>query len=356
MEVFDIAPVKYTGGKMLLLDQTRLPGEEVYIEMETAEDVWDAIYKLKVRGAPAIGVAAAYGLYTAVRDFPETEGLEAFGKELHRAADYLVTARPTAVNLAWALKRMTDRFDKAADADSSLTVEDAKAMLFEEAESIRKEDEAACYAMGEYGLSLLKPGMGILTHCNAGTIATAKYGTCLAPVYLGQERGYGFHVFADETRPLLQGARLTAWELQKSGVDVTLICDNMASIVMRNGWIDAVVTGCDRMAANGDGANKIGTSGVAILAREYGIPFYMFVPTSTIDLDTESGDDIHIELRDGEEIYRMWYEKPMAPEGVRTYNPAFDVTPAEYITAVITEKGIVRPPYRENLAKLFAED
>ena len=194
--------------------------------------------------------------------------------------------------------------------------------------------------------------MGILTHCNAGTIATAKYGTCLAPIHLGQERGYGFKVFADETRPLLQGARLTAWELQKAGVDVTLICDNMASLVMRNGWIDAVVVGCDRMAANGDGANKIGTSGVAVLAKEYGIPFYMFVPTSTIDPDTPTGDKITIELRDGDEIRQMWYEKPMAPEGIKTYNPAFDVTPAEYITAVVTEKGIVYPPYNENLKKI----
>jgi methylthioribose-1-phosphate isomerase len=210
--------------------------------------------------------------------------------------------------------------------------------------------------MGEYGLSLLKPGMGILTHCNAGTIATAKYGTCLAPIYLGHERGYDFKVFADETRPLLQGARLTAWELNKAGVDVTLICDNMASTVMKKGWIDAIVVGCDRMAANGDGANKIGTSGVAILAKEYGIPFYMYVPTSTIDMNTPTGDDIHIELRKGEEIYEMWYEKPMAPAGVKTFNPSFDVTNHEYITAVITEKGVVKPPFDVNLKKLMEQE
>lgn len=360
MKVFDIAPVKYTDGKMLILDQTKLPGEEIYIEMETQEDVWDAIYKLQVRGAPAIGVAAAYGLYVAVRDLPE-DNLFEFGKALHEAADYLVGARPTAVNLAWALKRMTDKYDgleltdllAGADISNPNPVKAAKEILFAEAEAIRVEDEEACRAMGEHGLTLLEPGMGILTHCNAGTIATAKYGTCLAPIYLGHEKGYDFKVFADETRPLLQGARLTSWELHKSGIDVTLICDNMASIVMRNGWIQAVVTGCDRMAANGDGANKIGTSGVAILAKEYGIPFYMYVPTSTIDLDTPTGAEIKIEERDGEEIYKMWYEKPMAPEGVKTYNPAFDVTPAEYITAVVTEKGIVRPPYKENLAKLF---
>ena len=349
MNVLDITPVKYTDEKLLILDQTLLPGEERYIEMQTKEDVWEAIYKLRVRGAPAIGVAAGYGLYLAVRDFPEDRDPAEFQKALREASDYLVTARPTAVNLAWALERMVNRFNEA----SPRTVSEGKALLFEEAEAIRKEDEAACFAVGEYGLSLLKPGMGILTHCNAGTIATAKYGTCLAPIYLGAERGYNFKVFADETRPLLQGARLTSWELSKAGVDVTLICDNMASAVMKNGWIDAVVVGCDRMAANGDGANKIGTSGIAVLAKEYGIPFYMYVPTSTVDLNTKTGDDIHIELRDGEEIYKMWYEKPMAPEGVKTYNPSFDVTSAEYITAVITEKGIVRPPYRENLAKLF---
>lgn len=347
MKIFDIAPVRYEDGKMLILDQTKLPGTEEYIEAETKEDVWEAIKALRVRGAPAIGVAAAYGLFVAVRDF--CGSMEEFERELKGAADYLVTARPTAVNLAWALKRMVRVFEETKPQD----VDRAKEILFEEAEKIRKEDEAACKAMGEYGLSLLKPGMGILTHCNAGTIATAKYGTCLAPIYLGAERGYDFKVFADETRPLLQGARLTSWELHKSGIDVTLICDNMASIVMKNGWVDAVVVGCDRMAANGDGANKIGTSGVAILAKEYGIPFYMYVPTSTIDLDTPTGDDIHIELRDGEEIYKMWYEKDMAPEGVKTYNPSFDVTAAKYITAVITEKGIVRPPYGENLRKLF---
>lgn len=369
MKVFDIVPVKYENDKMLILDQTKLPGEEVYIEMKTKEDVWDAIFKLKVRGAPAIGVAAAYGLYISTRDFQGTKVKE-FREYVRETSRYLDSARPTAVNLSWALKRcedMLDRYIKAFD-DAACgflcscdhcagdQVDDAKMLLLDEAEKIRKEDEAACRKMGEYGLTLLKPGMRILTHCNAGTIATAKYGTCLSPIYLGEEQGYGFKVFADETRPLLQGARLTAWELSKAGIDVTLICDNMASIVMKNGWIDAVVVGCDRMAANGDGANKIGTSGVAILAKEYGIPFYMYVPTSTIDMNTKTGEDIHIELRDGEEIYKMWYEKDMAPAGVKTYNPSFDVTDHKYITAVITEKGIVKPPYDVNLKKLFEEE
>ncbi|MCL2437306.1 MAG: S-methyl-5-thioribose-1-phosphate isomerase [Clostridiales bacterium] len=344
MNVFDIVPVKFKEGKLFLLDQSLLPNEERYIEIKTKEDIWNAIYKLQVRGAPAIGVAAAYGVYMSVRDI-ETEHVDSFKEQFGEIKEYINSARPTAVNLSWALSRM----EKILLQSQDKTVNEIKALLFAEAEKIRLEDEAACLAMGEHGLSLLKPGMGILTHCNAGTIATAKYGTCLSPIYLGQQKGYDFKVFADETRPLLQGARLTAWELLKAGVDVTLICDNMASIVMKNGWIDAVVVGCDRMAANGDGANKIGTSGIAILAKEYGIPFYMYVPTSTIDLATPTGDDITIELRDGEEIYKMWYEKEMAPAGVKTYNPSFDVTAAKYITAVITEKGIVYPPYEAGL-------
>ncbi|QIB70585.1 S-methyl-5-thioribose-1-phosphate isomerase [Aminipila butyrica] len=347
-----VSPIKYEEETLYLLDQTLLPGQEVYEPIRTKEDLWEAIYKLKVRGAPAIGVAAAWGLYVCTRELQGAD-FEDFFQQFHEVKEYLATSRPTAVNLFWALNRMEDKLLSMRGAAWDL--EHIKQQLKEEAKCIYEEDVAACHAMGTYGLSLLKPGMGILTHCNAGTIATAKYGTCLAPLYLGQEQGYDFKVFADETRPLLQGARLTAWELDKAGMDVTLICDNMASIVMKNGWIQAVVVGCDRMAANGDGANKIGTSGVAILAREYNIPFYMFVPTSTIDLNTPTGADIHIEERKGEEVYKMWYEKPMAPDGIKTYNPAFDVTDAKYITAVVTEKSIVYPPYDVNLPKLFAE-
>ena len=364
-------PVLYRDHKLLILDQTRLPGEEIYIEIKSKEDLWDAIYHLKVRGAPAIGVAAAYGLCVAagliagemrenaVNSRKESKNFdfetEQFCRKIEEAAAYINTARPTAVNLSWALKRMTAclrDFRKEKNRNLENWLKEAERHMLQEAEKIRLEDEEACRRMGEYGLSLLKPGMGILTHCNAGSLATARYGTCLSPVYLGAERGYHFKVFADETRPLLQGARLTCWELQRAGVDVTLICDNMASVVMKNGWIDAVVVGCDRMAANGDGANKIGTSGVAILAKEYGIPFYMFVPVSTIDFQTPSGRDIVIEQRDGREIYQMWYEKDMAPAGIQTYNPAFDVTEHQYITAVITEKGIVRAPYDVNLKKI----
>lgn len=348
--VFDIAPIKYSESGLAVLDQTRLPGEEIYIKIENKEDIWEAIYHLKVRGAPAIGVAASYGLCIEAGRF-EGDSISEFIRFTKEAAAYIQTARPTAVNLSWAMKRLSMGLENAGAA----TPEEGKEWLLKEAEAIHREDIAACKAMGQYGLSLLRPGMGILTHCNAGTIATAKYGTCLAPIYLGQEKGYDFRVFADETRPLLQGARLTCWELNKAGVDVTLICDNMASSVMKKGWIDAVVVGCDRMAANGDGANKIGTSAVAILAKEYGIPFYMYVPTSTIDMQTPCGNDIQIELRRGEEIYKMWYEKPMAPEGVKTYNPSFDVTDHKYITAVITEKGIVRPPYDRNLKLLMTK-
>ncbi len=351
-----IVPVKYEMDRLLILDQTLLPGEERYIEMRTKEDVWEAIKKLRVRGAPAIGVAAAYGLYIAVRDL-KADNFTDFATQFHSIKEYIATSRPTAVNLFWALERMERRLlameDGLCFAPSwNQELEHIKEELLKEAEAIRREDEESCLSMGRHGLSLLKRGMGILTHCNAGTLATAKYGTCLAPIYLGQEQGYGFKVFADETRPLLQGARLTAWELSKEGVDVTLICDNMAATVMKQGKIDAVVVGCDRMAANGDGANKIGTSGVAVLAKEFGIPFYMFVPTSTIDLDTPTGSQIQIEERPGEEICEMWYEKNMAPAGIKTYNPAFDVTDHKYITAVVTEKGIVYPPYGENLRKL----
>lgn len=352
-----VVPVKYEDGRLLILDQTLLPAEEHYIEIQTKEEIWSAIKKLQVRGAPAIGVAAAYGLYVSVRGL-ESGSFQEFAAAFKKVKEYIATARPTAVNLFWALERMEKKLLSMEEGlcfgpSWNQELEYIKEELLKEADAIRCEDETACLAMGEYGLSLLEKGMGILTHCNAGTLATAKYGTCLAPVYLGQERGYGFKVFADETRPLLQGARLTSWELSREGVDVTLICDNMASSVMKKGWIDAVVVGCDRMAANGDGANKIGTSGVAILAREYGIPFYMFVPTSTIDLKTPAGEDIVIEERRGEEIYEMWYEKPMAPAGIQTYNPSFDVTDHKYITAIVTEKGIVYPPFAENLPKLF---
>lgn len=344
------AKLNETKDKLILIDQTLLPNEEVFIELDDPKDVWEAIKKLRVRGAPAIGVAAGFGLYVCCLK-SQAETVSEFKKEFEEIRDYLATSRPTAVNLFWALDRMTKRFEK----EESKTVEEIKKALLDESEEILREDQAMGIAIGEYGLSLLKPGMGLLTHCNAGGIATSGYGTALAPMYLGDERGYNFKVFADETRPLLQGSRLTAYELYKAGIDVTVICDNMASIVMKEGKIDAVLVGCDRVAANGDAANKIGTSGVAILAKEYNIPMYVLGPTSTIDLDTPTGADIEIELRDEEEIGNG-FGRRTAPEGVKAYNPAFDVTDAKYITAIITEKGVVKPPYTENIKKLFEQE
>jgi methylthioribose-1-phosphate isomerase len=228
-------------------------------------------------------------------------------------------------------------------------------LLHKEAVEIREEDIRVCKSIGEYGLSLVKPGDGLLTHCNAGQLATVRYGTATAPIYLGQERGYHFKVFADETRPLLQGARLTAFELQDSGLDVTLICDNMSGTVMRKGWVNAVFVGCDRIAANGDTANKIGTSMAALAAKRYGIPFYVCAPTSTIDMDTPTGDDIPIEERKPEEVTDMWYEKKMAPEGVKVFNPAFDITDHDLIAGIVTEYGVARPPYTESLKEIFVK-
>ncbi|MEH7176981.1 S-methyl-5-thioribose-1-phosphate isomerase [Neobacillus vireti] len=333
---------------LVLLDQTVLPNETSFLALKELEDIWDAIYQLKVRGAPAIGIAAAYGVYLGTKK-STAETYEALFEDFKKVKDYLATSRPTAVNLFWALNRMEARFKQEAGKSAV----EVKAALKEEADAIRAEDEKICERIGENALSLLEHGWGILTHCNAGTIATAKYGTALAPIYLGQERGYNFRVYADETRPLLQGARLTAWELQQAGVNVTLICDNMASIVMKEGKIQAVLVGCDRVAENGDSANKIGTSGVAILAKHYKIPFYVCAPLSTVDLECKTGDDIQIELRPSEEITSKWYEKSMAPEGVQTYNPAFDVTDHSLITGIVTEKGIAYAPYTESLPRMF---
>lgn len=345
-----INTITYEKGSLTILDQTCLPEKEIYITIEKKEDLWDAIYQLKVRGAPAIGVAAAYGICSVSKHNLHME-LSQFREEFENCCRYIESSRPTAVNLSWAIKRLLGVVESHyTEAEDSRQLFD---LIEKEAIEIHREDVEFCQKMGEHGLGLLKPGMRILTHCNAGALATSGIGTCLAAIHLGQEKGYSFKVYADETRPLLQGARLTSWELCKNGVDVTLICDNMAASLMAKGEIDAVVVGCDRMAANGDGANKIGTLGVAVLAKTFGIPFYMYVPSSTIDMSIESGDEIQIEMRDGAEIYQMWYEKDMAPKGVKTYNPSFDVTPADLITAVVTEKGVVTAPYGENLKKLF---
>lgn len=322
--------IKYEDGILYLLDQTLLPNEEKYITPKTKEDYYDAIKKLQVRGAPAIGIFAGYAM--ALLDGNKAE-LKA----------YLDSARPTAVNLSWATSRMLKAYN------------DGKSLI-DEAIAIHNEDIEMCKKISEYGLSLLKDGDGILTHCNAGALATSEYGTGLGPLLLGKEKGYTFHAYTDETRPLLQGARLTSYELEKAGVDVTLICDNMASIVMKQGKINAVLVGTDRIAANGDIANKIGTSGVAILAKHYGIPFYVLGPYSTIDYSCATGDDIIIEEREPDEIKEMWYEKPMALKETKCFNPAFDVTDNELITAIITDRGIIRAPYKENLERIRDND
>lgn len=334
--------------KVVIIDQTQLPNATEYLTLGTAKDLYDAIFELKVRGAPAIGICAGYGIYVLARTI-ETEDYNTFYEKFVEYKDYLNSSRPTAVNLSWALNRM----ERVVNANKEKSVAEIKQLLLAESKEIQAEDMRMCKAISEYGLSLIKDGDGILTHCNAGPLATSRYGTALGPLFLGKERGMNFKVFADETRPLLQGARLTSYELQKGGIDVTLICDNMASIVMKNGWVNACFVGCDRIAANGDAANKIGTSGVAILAKYYDIPFYVLGPTSTIDMNCKTGEDIEIELRNPDEIREKFYEKPMALKEVKCYNPAFDVTDHELIAGIVTEYGIARPPYTESLKEIF---
>lgn len=334
-----------------ILDQTLLPGTIKRINLKTKEEIWEAIKKLRVRGAPAIGVCAAYGIALLAKGIV-CDTYDAFYAEFKELKDYLASSRPTAVNLFWALDRMDDTVIKNKDKAISVI----KEILFDEAEAIREEDVQISRNIGEIGFSILKDlkedgeEIGILTHCNAGTLATAKYGTATAPMYIALEHGWkgnDMHVYCDETRPLLQGARLTAFELFNSGVKTTLQCDNMASILMKSGKIKVIFVGCDRVAKNGDAANKIGTSGVAILAKHYGIPFYVCAPSSTIDLSTPTGEEIPIEVRDPDEVTEMWYKERMAPEGVDVFNPAFDVTDHSLITGIITEKGLCHAPYDE---------
>ncbi len=321
--------LKYIDNKLFILDQTLLPNEEKWVEITSKEQAYDAIKTLMVRGAPAIGIFAGYAMAQFSAD-----------TDIYELKEYLDSSRPTAVNLSWATARMVKAFEENKS-------------LIEEAIAIHNEDIEMCRKISEYGLSLLKDGDGILTHCNAGELATSRYGTGLGPLILGKEKGYDFKVFSDETRPLLQGARLTSYELEKAGIDVTLICDNMASLVMKKGMIDAVLVGCDRVAANGDTANKIGTSGVAVLAKYYGIPFYVLGPYSTVDFSCKSGDDIIIEERDKKEIKEKYFEKPTALPETKCFNPAFDVTDNSLITAIITDKGIAYPPFSKSLKEIL---
>jgi len=362
-------------GHLRLIDQTRLPVEFVEIDCRDVQAVWEAIKVLRVRGAPAIGIAAAYGLCLGVQSgchcgvaipaaragetpapqvipgqLQDVAGSEqaAFFRRLEETADYLAGSRPTAVNLCWALERMKQA---ACRLRNRPTTEIAAALLAE-ARAIHEEDRQMCRAIGRHGAALLRDGQGVLTHCNAGGLATSDYGTALAVFYAAAEAGKTLHVYADETRPLLQGARLTAWELQQRGIDVTLICDSMAAQVMREDRVQAVITGADRIAANGDTANKIGTYGVALLAAAHKIPFYIAAPSSTFDLSIAGGAEIPIEQRDPREVTHG-FGRPTAPEGVAVYNPAFDVTPAALITAIICERGVIRPVTRETIAAML---
>jgi methylthioribose-1-phosphate isomerase len=350
MQYLDTDHVKFneTKDKVIILDQAALPNRVEYLELSNMEEMYDAIYKLQVRGAPCIGIFAGYAITclakqirNSIIEAGETDQYHSFYDKFKKAKDDLNSSRPTAVNLSWALNRM----EEVVTLNENQKLEEIIRLLEEEAVAIHEEDIKMCLAIAENGLKLVKDGDGILTHCNAGPLATSRYGTALGPILLGKEREINLKVFSDETRPLLQGARLTCYELQKASVDVTLICDNMASIVMKNGWIQACFVGCDRIAANGDAANKVGTSGVAILAKHYHIPFYVLGPTSTIDRNCKTGKYITIELRNPEEIKEKFYKESMALKEVKCYNPAFDVTDHELITAIITDKGIFYPPY-----------
>jgi methylthioribose-1-phosphate isomerase len=333
-------------GRIRILDQTRLPTEVVFIDTTDVQAVWKAIRTLQVRGAPAIGIAAAMGMAAAAQSV-EAADSPAILTAVEKAGDYLATARPTAVNLFWAIERMR----RVARASAGMAPALFKTRLVTEGIAIRDEDEAMCRAIGQHGFPLLKGARAVLTHCNAGRLATSDYGTALAPLYTARENGITIPVYADETRPLLQGARLTAWELTEAGIPVTLICDNMAAHVMKEGRIDAILVGADRIAANGDTANKVGTYGLAVLARAHRIPFYVLAPTSTFDFGTPTGAAIPIEERAAEEV-TCGFGRRTAPEGIAVYSPAFDVTPAEWITAIVCEHGVARPDFGKSLRAL----
>jgi methylthioribose-1-phosphate isomerase len=341
--------VRWVGGldgRMEIIDQTLLPTEVRFLHCRTIEQVWEAIKVLRVRGAPAIGVAAAMGIVVAVQESSddEREVLE----RVRLAAEHLATSRPTAVNLFWALDRMK-RIAQEYHGKGGRAIKEA---LLKEAKTIRDEDAAMCRHIGDHGQHLVKEGCGVLTHCNAGSLATAEYGTALAPLYRAHELGRRFQVYADETRPLLQGARLTMWELQQAGIDCTLICDNTAAVVMKQGKVNLVLVGADRIAANGDTANKIGTYGVAVLAKHHGVPFYVAAPSSTFDLAISSGAGIPIEERGAAEVTHG-FGRQTAPTGSKVYCPAFDVTPADLIAGIITERGLIEKPGKKTIAKML---
>lgn len=347
-----VQAIRWQAGELSIIDQTLLPAELRYIPLETAELVSESIKKLRVRGAPAIGCCAAYGVIVGIRNRAGGAGVSEALEAGEAVCDYLAESRPTAVNLGWAIERMRERLRQSALSVGS--VAELLADLEAEANHLFEENEALCRAIGDAGAELIADGDGVLTHCNTGPLATGAEGTALACIYRAHERGKQIHVYADETRPLLQGARLTTWELQQEGIPVTLICDNAAAVVMREGRVQLAIVGADRIAANGDAANKIGTYGVAVLAKAHGIPFYVAAPYSTFDMTLESGDAIPIEYRDSDEVTHG-FGRQTAPDGVDVYSPAFDVTPAELISGIITEHGILRPPYGLSIAASVGE-
>ncbi len=344
-----IQSIEWRDDHVRILDQTYLPNREVYSDIRDVGRMWEAITKLRIRGAPAIGIAAAYGLYLGIKDLPEN-AWESFIVEVDRVAEYLESARPTAVNLKWAL----DRIKTTIQAHKDKEVSEVKKIVLKTAKTIHAEDKRICKKIGENGVQLVKKNANILTHCNTGSLATGQYGTALSVIFHTHENGNKIHVWVDETRPLLQGARLTSWELMKADIPMKLITDSTAGSLIRRGKVDMVIVGTDRVAANGDTANKIGTYPLAVIAQENDIPFYVAVPLSTIDMNIENGDEIPIEEREGEEIAHFNGSK-VAPKKVETYNPAFDITPHKYITAFITEEGIIEPPFEENFKKLFKD-
>ena len=336
-------------GTLQMIDQTYLPTELKIIDCCDVETVWEAIFMLRVRGAPAIGIAAAYGVCLGLQTLPADADMDTFRNRLNEVADYLASSRPTAVNLFWALDRMKAKAKTLYNTNNVKTIRDA---LLNEAKIIHEEDRSICRTIGRLGQKLIQDGSTWLTHCNAGGLGTADYGTALGVFFAAQESGKTIHVYADETRPLLQGARLTAWELMQRGIDVTLICDSMAAWVMRQGKIDGVLVGADRIAANGDTANKIGTYGVAVAAKAHGVPFYVAAPASTFDLTLSEGSGIPIEERSAEEICEG-FGKRTAPLGVKVYNPAFDVTPSDLISGIVTDRGIISPVNRQNVERML---
>ena len=345
----NIRTIEWVGGIegwIRLIDQTLPPGEFVQIEIKEVTELWEAIKVLRVRGAPAIGIAAAFGICLGLREIDDTTSIEQALGHIKKTCDYLATSRPTAVNLFWALERMQTKATEVKQ------VSELKEILLAEANAIRDEDATMCRAIGEHGAGLIKENNGVLTHCNAGGLATAEYGTALALMFTAHEQGRAFRVFVDETRPLMQGARLTAWELHRCGIEATLICDNMAGLLMSQGKVDLVVTGADRIAANGDAANKIGTYSLAVLAQAHSIPFYIAAPSSTFDLSIANGQEIPIEQRNAEEVTTPGGVR-MTPEGIAVYNPAFDVTPHEHITAIVTEKGVIEKPDEISIRRLL---